>query len=268
MKYNNYLVLIVPIIVYILLSVLYGHHNLIYVVLVLIALLLAFTVRQFVLAGKNQENWWNFFILPFFFTVSFVVFCALIPDIVFWKFSIFNIISFEATLVKSFFLLNSIFLYYYLRLAYCCLIKTDFHQHNRLENFSSGGNFLCFYFLISSIYGLQIYLNISIWILMIIMTAVTALITYEIMWANKIEIESSFLYILFICLAIVELSWSASFLTLSYYILGLIIAMCYYVLIGLTKFYLLGVINKKIVKLYLSFGFISIFIVLLTARWL
>jgi len=73
---------------------------------------------------------------------------------------------------------------------------------------------------------------------------------------------------LLVCLVLVELAWSISFLTLSYYILGLILAICYYILIGLVRFYLLGTLDKKIAKLYLIYGFGALLIVLLTSRWI
>jgi len=64
------------------------------------------------------------------------------------------------------------------------------------------------------------------------------------------------------------LAWSVSFLTLSYYVLGLIVAICYYVLIGLVKAYLLDNLSAKTVKWYLIFGFLALILVLLTARWI
>jgi len=87
------------------------------------------------------------------------------------------------------------------------------------------------------------------------------------MWANRIDLKIGFFYILIISLVLTELTWSASFLTLNFYILGLILAVCYYILIGLTRFHLLDKLTKRLVKLYLFYGFGSILIVLLTANW-
>jgi len=64
------------------------------------------------------------------------------------------------------------------------------------------------------------------------------------------------------------LAWAASFTSLSFYILGLILAVCYYILIGLIRFYLLGRLTRQTIKLYLIFGLSSIFLVLLTAKWI
>ena len=50
--------------------------------------------------------------------------------------------------------------------------------------------------------------------------------------------------------------------------MGLILALCYYMLVGLVRFYLLGSINPRIVRLYLLFGFACMAAVLLTARWI
>ena len=71
-----------------------------------------------------------------------------------------------------------------------------------------------------------------------------------------------------IAFVLIEIAWSLSFWPLSYYILGLVMAIFYYIIIGIVRFYLLNELDRKIIKLYLVFGFLGITLVLLTARWL
>lgn len=253
MKYNRFLPLLVVVFVAALSEIFFFWPQMIYVILVLAILLFFFVARQFTKASSENESWWNYLILPAFFFSSLIVFSAMIPN---------------RFLVQLLFILNIIFLYIYFRTIYYCLIKTDYYRDYSMENLSAYGNFLTFYFISSAVYGFQSFLNISVWFLIIIMLVATGLIVYQVMWINKIDIQIGFFYILLICLVIAELVWAASFLPLSFYILGLFLSICYYMLIGLAKFYLLAKLEKKVIKLYLGFGFFSILIVLFTSRWL
>jgi hypothetical protein len=253
MKYNRFLPLIVPLITFFLLQAFFFSPKLLYIVFVLILLLFFFTTRQFTLESKKDKEWWNYIILPFIFSSGLIVFSTMIPSML---------------LVQVLFLINTVFLYFYFRSIFFNLIKEDYYQKYSLENLSSYGNFLAVYFLASSLYGLQVFLSIETWALMIVLIFIIALIVYEVMWANNIDLRVGVVYILLICLVLTEIAWAASFLTLSFYILGLILAVCYYILIGLTRFYLLKRLNGRLIKMYLIFGFSSIAIVLFTARWI
>ncbi|RLC36269.1 hypothetical protein DRH27_05465 [Candidatus Falkowbacteria bacterium] len=253
MKYNRFLPLIVPLLTWLFLEAFFFNPKLLYIIFVLIFLLFFFTTRQFTLASQRGGKWWNYIILPFSFFSSLTIFSTMIPS---------------KLLVQILFLINTIFLYYYFRSIFFNLIKESYYQKYSLENLSSYGNFLAVYFWASSLYGLQVFLSIQTWMLMAALLLIIALIVYEVMRANNIDLREGVIYILLICLVLTELAWSASFLTLSFYILGLVIAVCYYILIGLTRFYLLKRLNARLIKLYLIFGFSSLAIVLFTARWI
>ncbi|MCX6796502.1 MAG: hypothetical protein NTW06_03315, partial [Candidatus Falkowbacteria bacterium] len=170
-------------------------------------------------------------------------------------------------LVQLFLIGIVVLIYFYLRLLYIYLVNFNLQKKESLENFSAYGNFLAFYFLSSFLYGIRAFLNFSVWPLMLIFLAAAVLIIYEIFWINSINLKVGSFYVLLLSLVLTELAWALTFLTLSFYILGLIITIGYYILIGLTKFYLKGQLDKKIIKLYLIFGFTSVLIVLLSARW-
>lgn len=227
--------------------------KLIYVAVILGYLLMFFTIRQFLLESRKKESWLNYSILPIVFFTGLTVFSTMVSS---------------SLLVQLLIIINTIFLYFYFRTIYYYLVKTKLYQPNSLQNISSYGNFLAFYFIASSVYGLQVFMGISIWILMIFTLGAIAIITYQVLWVNKVDLEPGAVYILIICLALTEIAWAASFLTLSFYILGLILAVSYYILIGLVRFYLLGRLSKSLVKIYLIFGLSSIIIVLLTAKWI
>lgn len=225
----------------------------IYVVIVLGLLLLFFTARQFVRSARKSESWQNYVLLPGYFFIGIVLFSAMMPS---------------HYLVRLLFLLNTIFLYYYLRAVYHRLTESSLSDYFSLENLSAYGNFTAFYFLASAIYGFQVFLNISVWILIIFLIFITALMVYQTVWINRIDRQIGFFYLLIICLVLAQLGWAISFLPLSFYILGLIMAIYYYILTGISRYHMQKKLENKIVKLYLGFGLISLIAVLATARWM
>jgi len=253
MQYNRFLPLVIPIIIAFFSEIFFFWPQTIYIILVLGVLLFLFIIRQFTNVSGARKGRSQFIILPSIFFISLVTFSTLIPSKIF---------------VQFLFLINIIFQYLYFRSVYYYFIKTDFYHNYPLENISAYGNFLTFYFTASSVYGLQSFLDAPIWLLMIIFLFVIFLIFYQIISINNIDLRQGIFYILLACLVLIELAWSASFLPLSYYILGLALAIFYYMLIGLLRFYLLNKLDRKIIKMYLFFGSASILIVLFTARWL
>ena len=227
--------------------------HLIYLTVVIILLLFFFITRQFAIASGKNEKWWNFFLLPAYFTTSLIIFTLLLSN---------------KTLVQIIFLASIIILYLYFIAIYNYLIKENYYKKNSLENISTYSNFLTFFFVASSMYGLQSFLNISVWVLILGMILATGLIVYQVIWSLKISSNIGLLYILLVCVALVELAWSLSFLPLNFYILGIVLAICYYVVMGVARYYLLNRLDKKNIKLYLIFGFFSILTLLLTAKWL
>jgi hypothetical protein len=188
-----------------------------------------------------------------YFYIGIILFTAIIPN---------------RSTVQLLFLLNLFFQYFYFRTVYNYLIRSEDYQNYSLENISSYGNFLGIYFMSSAIYGLQSFLNTPVWQVMLAMLLVVGLAIYQVFWTNGIVFKNGFLYILTLCLILIEIAWAATFLPSSFYILGLLFSICYYMLIGITRFYLLEKLDKRIIKLYLIYGFSSILLVLLTARWM
>ena len=253
MKYNRLLPLLIPLINLILFEVFLYNPKMIYVSLVIANLLLFFAINQFTKSSKISNEWWNFLILPTLFITSL---------------SAYSVLAINKYLVQVLFAANTVFLYYYLRTIYYHLIQPKSYGKFSLENISSYGNFITFFFVASVVYGLQSFLNIPIWSLMVIMAIVSMLIVYQVAWINKINIKLAFIYVIVASMVLVELAWSISFLPLNYNISGLVLAICYYMLIGTIKHRLLDTLDRRTVELYLFFGFGSIIILLITARWM
>jgi len=251
-KYNRFLVLFTPISILGLFELFLIQPKILYYSIIIANLLVFFTIKQFKKSSAENKEWINFIILPICFLTSLGFYSTLIANNIF---------------IQILFFANIFFIYFYLRNIYFYLVQPESYKTYALENISSYGNFLVIFFASSAIYGMQAFLNISVWILILIILPLIALVIYQIIWANKINIKDGFVYIFLGCLILIEIAWAITFLPLAYNIAGLVLAICYYILIGLIRFYLKKNLNKQTIKLYLFFGFSSILIILLTAKW-
>ncbi|MEI6596652.1 MAG: hypothetical protein WCL13_00355 [bacterium] len=253
MKLNRFLPLFIPLVIYALDEMYFFYPKLIYVAAVFINLLIFFAVWQFCSASKIDKQWWNYLILPA--VVSTVIIA-------------YSVFLSSKSAIQLLFALNLVFLYFYLRHVYYYLLNPSAYEALSLENISSYVGWFSFFLLSATIYSLQSFLNFPIFYLALVMLAATALIIYQIIWVNKIELKKGLPYILISCLILVELCWSISFLPFNYNISGLSLAICFYVIIGLIKNYLLDKLDAVKIKTYLILGSVSLFLILFTARWL
>lgn len=253
MKLDRLLPLFVPLAVYALAEIYFFYPKFIYAAAAAINALIFFAVWRFCAASQIDKKWWNYLILP-----------AVMATAV-MAYSVF--LSYK-TVIQLLFAVNLVFLYFYLRYIYYYLLNPDSYKTFSIENISSYAGWLSFFLIAAVIYGLESFLNLPILLLALIILAATALLSYQIIWVNKIELKSSLPYILISCLIVVELCWSIYFLPFNYNISGLCLAICFYVINGLIKNQLLGELDRVKIKIYLALGSASLTLILFTARWI
>ncbi|MFA4833494.1 MAG: hypothetical protein WC619_01440 [Patescibacteria group bacterium] len=256
MKYSRLLVLIAPVLILIFSELVIFLPSLFFTSLLLSNLAVLAAILVFIKAGKTKKTFDIYLgtaILPLGFLSSIFVYSSLAVNRFFIQFLFLAAVG---------------FIYFYLRYLYYYLVRPEFCSGDTLKNFSSFGNFFIIFFSASAIYGLQSFLNLPVWLLMIFMLIITFLAVYQIMWTNKVEIKPAFAHILVSGVVLLEIGWSISFLPLNHNMAGLVLAICYYILISLSLSFLDNNLDRKIIKQYLVFGFIGIFIVLLSARWM
>lgn len=247
--------LVIPLIVFFFLECFIIFPGFFYVALVFINLAILHVTIQITKQSESGEAWYNFFILPSFFATSAAC---------------YSIILTNSWIMQFIFILTSIFIYLYFKQIYYYLILPKRYKNNALENFSSYGNFLVMFFSFSVVYGLQSFLNIPIHLLILILIPVIWIVSYQVVWTNKINMREGAVFILINTLILTELAWTASFLPQSYNTVGLIMAICYYMVTGIVRFSLsqkLKDIRNK-AKQYLVFGVACILIILLTSKWI
>jgi hypothetical protein len=196
---------------------------------------------------------WNFLIAPFFLLTGGLFFILFLENQIFKHFLVILL----AVLLGLF--LENIFIYIY---------RHDKYQVNSLENISSYLNLISTLFFCSGFFGLLTFLNISVWLLILLILLVIVSLSYQTIWINKIISGKSWLYILIICLISCELAWTLFFLPISFYVSGAVLSIAYYLVLGISRFYLLGNLDAKIVKRHLIISLIVLILILGTARWM
>lgn len=254
MKHTRLLPLIVPVLSLIFLEIFFFFPKTVYIMTFLIIVSLFYAAFNFCQKSDIDKKWWNFLALPAVLSIAVIA---------------YSILLYNKLFIQTLFFAYTILTYEYLKYIYYYLARPISYDVFSIENISSYVDFFAFYLLAASIYGFQSIINLKIWLLAIFMLALSAVIIYQTMWAYKIDLKKSAVYIFAATLIISEIFWTVSFLPLNHNVAGLALALCYYILIGLMKHFLLeDKLEKSKVKLYLYFGFASILIILATAKWL
>lgn len=204
-------------------------------------------------SGLETDRWYNFLILPFVFLNSSFAYLLVLEN----PFFSHLLVIFSSAIIYYYF--HSIFLFHFSPLQY---------KSFQIENLSSYGGFLSVFFLSSALFAIESFLNWPVWTIILILTFFFLLVIYQVNWAHKINLYDSAVHIFVDTLILVELAWTLSFLPLRFDILGLQLAAAYYIIVGLTKHYLQGTLEGKIIKTYLGVGIFSIIAILLSARWI
>lgn len=233
----------------------------VYFGLILINLFFLFVLIE-LYSLKEYKKLFNYFILPSLLTIGITIYSTMLAN---------------RTIIQCLFVLNIFFIFWYFKVIYLFIVKKSKKIFSSLENILSFGNFLSFFFISASLYGLYSRLSIPIIIILGVMLIIFILLVHNIIFVfslnkevkNKGDFKKNIIHIAVYCLILIELACALSFLPFNHEMIGLILAICYYMLIGLAKYYLfVGEIAKRKIKLYLGFGFSAIFFILATAEWL
>jgi Protein of unknown function (DUF5656) len=241
-----FLIILTPLLNFFLFELFFFKAGLFYLALAISDLLILLAVNR--ITGKKilSREFWSFSIFPVLFSSSLAVYSLLVVN---------------HAIIQLLFVLNLYFTYVYLKNIY------RGEQKDFLENISSYGNLLTVFFSFAVIYGMESFIGLPIWILIIVSAAVIMLVVYQILWAGKQQTPNILAYVFLTGLLLAQLSWAIYFLPFNYNALGLIATICYYLLIGFIKLALAEKLTSRSVKLYLASGFIFLLIIILSAKW-
>lgn len=219
-----------------------------------LSILIIFFISFWQLFNRQfSKEFWRFFGLPFlFFLASF-------------SFSFFLM---DKGPIKQIFVLFIAFLsYLIMEDIFNFLYRPHIYQTNSLETLYSNLNLLTVFFLSAVFYNLIFFLDIQPWIIIAIFPILIIFLGFYFFWVNKIFNKENVSYVLIISLVLTEFFWAISFSPANFYVNSLILVLIYYLMIMLSKYHILRILNKKIIRQYLIIVIIAFLLVILTARW-
>lgn len=122
--------------------------------------------------------------------------------------------------------------------------------------------------LCSGSYALLLFIQVlPVWLPVIILFAFFVFSIVCMFWVSKVHIESSLIYGLVGALALTQLFLAISFLPTSFMVNGAVLAIFFYMFLGISRAHILERLSKVVLRRYLLSGILGIILLLITTKW-
>ena len=133
---------------------------------------------------------------------------------------------------------------------------------------------MSFYFVIfslflfsSSLFGFYIFLHAPRALLLVAMVIFTLVSNYQLFWALKVNFWESWPYNTVLTLALFEFFYVLMLLPTSFAVNGAMMAILYYLTLGILRYHFMDRLDRRIIKRYLIIGGLMFIFVAVSARW-
>jgi len=253
MMKNNYLYLIlIPFLLWVLDEIFVFRPDFFFVALGLGLLIITFGVR--LLIKKQSLKFWPVFVLP--------------PSLFYLSFSFYSAMIVNQLWIQLIFLLNAWFIFFYLQNIYYYFSFGAPERAVKLRRLLTSGAFLSTFAIASSLYALPIFLSWSFFILLLIFILISlGLFGQFLILEKNISTEQKIFWGIKV-LVLAEFAGVFFLLPLNYNILGLLLAIIFYLLILFDDWRASSRLNYKNLKWPLIISTLVVVLILLSARWL
>ena len=253
MKYKRIIPVIVPLLIWLLGELFLRRPSLFYSALALSVLIIVLSVKY--LAGRTKNDWPLLAIAPVLFVLTFFCYIAIISGL-FW--------------IQALLLLIVWFLFIYLKNLYYYFTHKESESlfEDKLDNLLIVSGFLSVFAAATTLFSLSIFIPWPVWATILILAVVIWLLFIQAMPFKKIHPERAKVLVLISVLGLAELAWGLSLLPLKFHLLGLFLAIGYYLALFIIRLHLRGTLNRRTLKLPFILGALAFLVLFLTARWL
>jgi len=149
----------------------------------------------------------------------------------------------------------------------------DFYETKKtyafnLQNIIPYGNILVIFFLTAALINFSLFLSLSWWQLLLILAAAYFCLVYLAYLRQIAKRTEILLYSGVVTLILVEILGGLTLWPSSFYVIAILVTLCYYLLMSLSLLSLKNSLTKKALIQYLTFGGCIIIAALITATWL
>lgn len=253
MNYKRIIPVVVPLLIWLSGQIFLLHAELFYSIMALGALIIVLSVKY--LAGREKHDWPLFAIAPLLFFLNFSCYITIIIGR-FW--------------VQALLILIVWFLFVYLKNLYYYSTHKESEAifEDKLDNLLIVSGFLSVFSASTVLFSLPIFITWPTWATILILAASFWLLFLQFMPLKKIRPEQAKVLILVSVIGLSELALGLSLLPLKFHLLGLFMAISYYLTLTIVRLHLRGSLNRRALKLPLILAGIAFLILFLTARWL
>lgn len=136
-----------------------------------------------------------------------------------------------------------------------------------IEHVSLVLNVLTMFFLAATAFGFQVFLHLPLFLTSSAFFAVSAFVIYGTLWVSKVEHMHGWRFALAGAVLTTELFMVVSFLPTGFYTNGALLALFFYVFLGLSRARFTDQLTPVLIRRYVGIGIILLATVLGTARW-
>lgn len=252
MKIARLAVIIYPLIIWILSQAFFIWPEFFYLAAAITAVL-TFSLSFLLKRVELKKPWWFFAVLPLILALSVFVYASLQTN---WF------------LIQILFFVVASFLFSYYKGVYYLGNRPDLYDDGNQSILVAYGSFLAVFFWAANLYGLQSFLNLTVWPMFIVFSLIVLITNYLNLDLNGVDSKNVWQFSIIGTLLLSEMALVFVFLPLNYNVSGGAIGIVYYLFIGLNKLYLQKALTSKKVKIYLITSYVGLAILLLSARWL
>jgi len=135
------------------------------------------------------------------------------------------------------------------------------------ESLSNYVNLVSFFFLQIDLFAFAIFLDQPWYLSFGINLIFSSFLTYQVFWLSGVRLVDGGLHLMIVLLILSECFWALAILPISFYVAATVLSVIYYLLINISRNFLVGLLNQKMIQRYVVIGIIMVVLVLMTAQW-
>ncbi|MFZ4631656.1 MAG: hypothetical protein ACOYL8_00435 [Patescibacteria group bacterium] len=252
MKRKSLYLVLVPLLLWFLNELFFVEPAFFFASLGIAILILSLSIKA-IIKDTSPKFWLVFVLSPALFYLSFSFYSAIIVS-QFW--------------IQAIFILNALFIYYYLKNIYYYFSFGAPERELKLKKLLLSGSFLATFALSATLYGLPIFLNWPSLSLLLVFCLLSFFIFSQFLVFSKQIDNNQKIYLGINVLILTQFAGALFLLPLNYNILGLLVAIVFYLLVLFNSWQTEDRLNFKNLRWPLGIAASIITLILLTARWL
>ncbi len=201
---------------------------------------------------QEKESWW-LVVIPFLYIFSSLLLFLLTDD------AFIRVLVIFASAFMIYFYAEHLFRFVHLPSTY---------QAYSLQNSAGIMAVMSIFFLASGGYALFFFARIPLSLFIVIFGVLVVILSYAALWISKVQKDRIPVYALAAGVLCSELLAAVSYLPIVAITSGAMIAVLFYMYLGLCRAALLAKLSKMVVRRYLVIGTLMLLAIILTAEWI